>query len=1355
MQQVQCIYCMALYIRTCQLSHAKRWPVMVFSVSISYIWNMKHLLLSFALVSTFSLSAQVLINEAATSNFNTLIDEDSDHPDWFELYNAGAAAVNLNGYSVGTSKQATSQWHFADTILQPGDHVIVYASGKNRNYLGEPEGPVDHWETAVFADDIWEYKSGNSAPGAGWNNVGFAGVWSTGMGGFGYGDGDDATVTASGKSFYYRKSFNIVDKSKILKTILSMDYDDGYIVYINGVEVNRKNITGTPTYLSWANYWHEALMYLGLPPIEIELDSALMSTTLVNGENVIAVEVHQYNSDDGTGKTWLHFGITTPDIFFYDNPTWFNNPGTATQLHTSFSISNGESLYLMHDGIVTDSIENLNLQTGHVRSRIPDGGSWCYSETPTPGAANTGTCYDGYAVAPVITTAPGFYTGSVDVNITGGEVHYTTDGSTPTAGDALYGAPVNFSNTGVIKAVQVEAGKLPSAIATGSYFIDEPTLLPVVSVIGDPCDLFDLGPDCIGAYDNSEGWFNHNPKISVTMQYFDSSHVERISNQFKFECVGNYSISLPQKSMRFVIDEDYGSGPEPTYNLFWHDKPYLEQVHGFRVRNSDQDYYGTRMKDIVINRIGNPTYCVSTGYQNAAVFVNGEYWGMMGAREEMDEYFLRDNFGIDPEKVDMMKTGWGGEEFTMAEVGSDTAFRRMVDFILNNDMSDDANYAKALTMADVNNWVDYFSTGIFTDNSEWFDLLENNIRLFRSYDPDIKWRYMLWDCTNSQFSSNENMLSGTLNNPWNSVYVSMFNALLENPTFHDYFIDRFADLINYVFTVDFNEGIVDELKAEMGTEIPAQNIRWGSGSYASWNSSVNALYTFYDNRNVNQRNHIKSYFGLAGQVNVTLDVNPPGAGYVQISTITPSTLPWTGVYFNGVPVKLTAIANPGYEFVNWDDNAFIVDPSQISFTNNITTATTFVANFNGSPIDNPIVISEINYNSDSTHNSGDWIELHNTAAVPMNISNYVLSGKYYYSDFAIPANTIIPANGYLVLAEDTLKFMAEHPGVSNVMGDYHFTFDNDGDSITLRDFVGNDVQVFRFDDVRPWPFTADGYGRTMELKDDPLNPALPGTWFEGCVGGSPGVAFSPCNEDPLIDEINYNSSAAADAGDWFEIYNYGSMSFDLSNWQLKDKHGNVFIIPEGTVLDADSYLAFYQNETKFNDQFPSVTNKLGPVDFGFDGNGDVILLYDTDGILFQSVGFDDAAPYPLAPDGGGVTLQLNDVVLNLNDPSNWISSCPEGTPGSAYVLPCATGIDLPALADLSVYPNPAGDVIHINAGDAVIASAEVANAQGIVVLHSTGNFANAINIQTLAAGIYTLRIQTESGATGIRSFVKL
>ena len=99
-------------------------------------------------------------------------------------------------------------------------------------------------------------------------------------------------------------------------------------------------------------------------------------------------------------------------------------------------------------------------------------------------------------------------------------------------------------------------------------------------------------------------------------------------------------------------------------------------------------------------------------------------------------------------------------------------------------------------------------------------------------------------------------------------------------------------------------------------------------------------------------------------------------------------------------------------------------------------------------------------------------------------------------------------------------FNQKYPAITNVVGDFHFSLKNDSDLIVLTDMIGNTIIQLNYADNRPWPFTADGYGRTMELVGALLNPALPGSWFEGCIGGSPGEAYTLCMENPLVDEIN-------------------------------------------------------------------------------------------------------------------------------------------------------------------------------------------------------------------------------------------
>ncbi len=106
------------------------------------------------------------------------------------------------------------------------------------------------------------------------------------------------------------------------------------------------------------------------------------------------------------------------------------------------------------------------------------------------------------------------------------------------------------------------------------------------------------------------------------------------------------------------------------------------------------------------------------------------------------------------------------------------------------------------------------------------------------------------------------------------------------------------------------------------------------------------------------RDDIEANFALNGQVNVTLDVFPPGAGQIKISTIIPDSLPWTGVYFDGNPVRMTAIPNPGYTFEYWGANAVLAAAdTNISIVQNINASTLFQAFFTLTPVSNTVALN--------------------------------------------------------------------------------------------------------------------------------------------------------------------------------------------------------------------------------------------------------------------------------------------------------------------------------------------------------------------------------------------------------------
>lgn len=144
----------------------------------------------------------------------------------------------------------------------------------------------------------WKYYDQGSLQGQLWNSPSFNDAsWSGGNAELGYGDGDEQTVVSYGPNSsdkyittYFRKEISINNPQQFSHLDLNLKRDDGAVVYINGNEVWRSNMPGgtinfnTPAdgTVAWPNEddWHS---------------TQVSSSWLVNGTNIIAVEVHQEN----------------------------------------------------------------------------------------------------------------------------------------------------------------------------------------------------------------------------------------------------------------------------------------------------------------------------------------------------------------------------------------------------------------------------------------------------------------------------------------------------------------------------------------------------------------------------------------------------------------------------------------------------------------------------------------------------------------------------------------------------------------------------------------------------------------------------------------------------------------------------------------------------------------------------------------------------------------------------------------------------------------------------------------------------------------------------------------------------
>jgi hypothetical protein len=279
---------------------------------------------------------------------------------------------------------------------------------------------------------------------------------------------------------------------------------------------------------------------------------------------------------------------------------------------------------------------------------------------------------------------------------------------------------------------------------------------------------------------------------------------------------------------------------------------------------------------------------------------------------------------------------------------------------------------------------------------------------------------------------------------------------------------------------------------------------------------------------------------------------------------------------------------------------------------------------------------------------------------------------------------------------------------------------------------------------------ADGYGRTLELKNDTLNPNQSSNWFAGCIGGSPGGPFIPCNEDVIFSEVNYSSAVTANAGDWVELYNNATSPIDISGWIFKDGDDtHQYIFPPNTILQTQGILVLVGDTLLFKNRFPSVTNYVGKFNFGLSNKGEAIRLFDNIGKLMQSIVYDETLPWPSGANGNGYTLELVNYNDNLCDGNNWQDGCPEGSPGVQFVSPCVfTNVRKKVLDSdkLSIYPNPSNGKFIIlldtefNSSDATI---DVYNYLGQSVFKDTFKVNNQIYYLDFTAnesGIYLIRL---------------
>jgi hypothetical protein len=246
------------------------------------------------------------------------------------------------------------------------------------------------------------------------------------------------------------------------------------------------------------------------------------------------------------------------------------------------------------------------------------------------------------------------------------------------------------------------------------------------------------------------------------------------------------------------------------------------------------------------------------------------------------------------------------------------------------------------------------------------------------------------------------------------------------------------------------------------------------------------------------------------------------------------------------------------------------------------------------------------------------------------------------------------------------------------------------------------------------------------------------------------AVFAPSGgNDIVINEINYKDALDFEVKDWVELYNNGSSAIDISNWVFKDSDDlNEFVIPNGTIMQPDSYLVLVRSLVDFQALFPAVSPVLGDLSFGLGGGGELIRLFDNSGILVDFVEYDDVDPWPIEADGNGPSLELINPNLDNALPENW-QACASvgsehGTPGETN-SDCNLGVDDFNNIEVTIFPNPMNTVTTIMVTNSVSQlKLAVYDLLGREIIQMESN-SNIFTLEkgNLTSGLYILKITTD------------
>ena len=611
------------------------------------------------------------------------------------------------------------------------------------------------------------------------------------------------------------------------------------------------------------------------------------------------------------------------------NVIWFERD--EIDGHANFKLQpEGGTLYLLNTSGEIIDIVGYPAQIRNVSyGRKEDGkDEWVYFYEYSNGQSNNNRKRASQQCSkPIFGIQPGFYSNNLQITINlpqqNETIYYTKDGSEPTINSTKYetGSKIQISSTTCLRAKTFSDNKLPSDIATATYFINSRKFnLPVASIVTTPANLFD---NTIGIYttgtngisgngsDSPQNW-NQDWDRPANFELFDSDGIPQLNQEIDISISGGWTRGNPQKSLKLSPRKKHGDN-RLRYDFFPVTKSN-QKYKDIQIRNSGNDFYSSMMRDgfmqsLIINRM-NIDY---VAYQPAICFMNGSYYGIQNLRERSNKDYLYSNYGLDEEDFILLDI-W--------EASYNQDFVTFANYIKNNDITQSNIYNQVKEMLDIESCIHYMISEIYYGNTDW---PHNNSKIWKEKDKG-KWRYILYD-TDFGFNlydenlHNHNSLNYVLQDAedWS---VNHFRRLMLNQEFKNKFIRNFCIHLSSTFETNRVNQIMDSISGLISSEIVYHKNKWGQSQ--NFNYEINKMKNFSSNRPYNMFKFIGSQFFNNAKTNqIIISANTTKASYKFFTeNIIDDNIALK--YYYNEPVSIEANDIPGFKFKHW----LLSNPSQ-------------------------------------------------------------------------------------------------------------------------------------------------------------------------------------------------------------------------------------------------------------------------------------------------------------------------------------------------------------------------------------------------------------------------------------------